>query len=150
MRAWLLTWEGTSGSALVPDRKIIAILSARRSRSTIADLVDVLYCRSVDSAYEMASLANKRAQRERQYLHLDSTPSRLFYGSNPCIFARHVDALRVVCDPSTNTEVLHWRELPVYQNAPSGSGIVERYPAEDREHRRSITPLSQELHAPAA
>jgi hypothetical protein len=145
MNAWLLTGEGTTGPALVPDKKIIAILSSRRSSAVIADIVDVIYCRCVDSAYDMASLANKRKQRVREYQHITSTSNRLFYGRNPSIFARQVTNLRIEKDLRSNCEILRWSELPVYQNAPSGSGIIERYPAEEREHRRSLTPLSTDL-----
>jgi hypothetical protein len=148
MNAWLLTWEGTTGPALVPDKKIIAILSSRRSGAAIADIVDVLYSRSIDSAFEMASLANKRQQRVREYRHQCSTSNRLFYGRNPCIFARQITNLRIERDLGSKIELLRWREFPVYQNAPSGSGIVERYPAEEREHRRSLEPLSLDLYGP--
>lgn len=145
MNAWLLTWEGTAGPAVMPDKKIIAILSSRRSTAAIADLVDVLYCRSVDSAYDMAFMTNKRTQRKSKYRHLYSTSSRLFYGRNPCIFARQVTDLRIEQDFDSKSELLSWRELPVYQNAPSGSGIVELYPAEECEHRRSLGTLSLDL-----
>jgi hypothetical protein len=47
MNAWLLTWEGTEGPALVADRKIVAILSARKSEGAVAELVRVLYCRTI-------------------------------------------------------------------------------------------------------
>jgi hypothetical protein len=30
VNAWLLTWEGTEGPALAPDKKVVAILSSRR------------------------------------------------------------------------------------------------------------------------
>ena len=50
MNAWLLTWEGTEGPALLPDKKIIAILASRKLDRSILDLVDILYRRSVDSA----------------------------------------------------------------------------------------------------
>jgi hypothetical protein len=133
MNAWLLTWEGTTGPALVPDKKIIAILSSRRSADAIADIVDVIYCRYVHSAYDMAYLANKRKQRERDYCHLYSTSSRLFYGRVPSIFARQVTNLKIEQDLTDNCEILRWRELPVYQNAPSGGGIIVRYPAEEHD-----------------
>ncbi len=148
MNAWLLTWEGTAGPAVVSDKKIIAILPSRRSAAAVADLVDVLYCRSVDSAFDMASMANKRAQRKSMYRHLYSTNSRFFYGRNPCIFARQVTDLRIKQDLDGKSELLSWRELPVYQNAPSGNGIIEQYPTEEREHRRSLGPLSLEPQVP--
>lgn len=127
VNAWLLTWEGTSGPALVPDKKIIAILSSRRSAVVIADIVDVLYCRCVDSAFDMVSEANKRKQREREYRHFSSASNRLIFGRYPCwIFAQKVTNFRIERNLQSNSELLRWRELPTYQNAPSGSGIIEQ------------------------
>jgi len=146
MKAWLLTWEGTTGPAVNMDRKIIAIISSRRSYESVADIVDVLYSRCVDSADGMAFLANKRKQRQRERCKNISGGGRLFYGSNPCIFARQVEDLRIEHDGENGSEIIRWRELPVYQNDPSGRGIVEKYPAEDREHKRAVRPLSFDLY----
>jgi hypothetical protein len=144
VNAWLLTWEGTSGPALSNDHKIIAILSARRTSGTVADIVDTLYCRTVDTAYGMAALANKRSQRERQYKLLGSTSQRFFYGRDPCIFARVVSELNVELNELQGTEVVRWTEVPIYANAETGSGIVEVEAACRRQHIRSSTPLVQE------
>lgn len=141
MNAWLLTWEGTCGAALIPEKKLIAILSARRSSSAVADLVDVIYCRSRQSAYDMAALANKRKTREREFMHLGSTFQRFFYGRNPCIFARVVINLKVERDEMRNTETVFWTELPAYQNAPSGSVPMQIGPAQDCQLIRTVLPL---------
>ena len=146
MNAWLLTWEGTEGPALVPNKKIIAILSSRRSLRSVEDLVDVLYCRSVDSAYDIAFLANKRKAREHQYRHLYSNGGRLFYGRNPCIFARQVADLTVQRGEHRRTELIRWTELAVFQNAESGSGIVEVEPSRAREHFRKLEPLGRDVY----
>lgn len=61
MNAWLLTWEGTAGAAVRPDEKIIAILSSRLS--TPVGLVQAIYHRSVDTAYDMSRTANKSKSR---------------------------------------------------------------------------------------
>ena len=145
MNAWLLTWEGTTGPALAADRKILAILSSRRSSSAVADLVDVLYTRCVDSANAMAGLANKRKLREQQFLHLGSTPQRMFYGRNPCIFARMVANLTIVLNESHGTELIKWSELPVFQNATTGSGIVEIEPSRDCQVLRRHALLAADL-----
>ena len=144
MNAWLLTWEGTSGPALSRDRKIVAILSARRTSGAVADIVDTLYCRTVDSAYGMVSLANKRSQRERQYKLLGSTSQRFFYGGNPCIFARVVSELTVDTSDAQDTETVRWIEVPIYANAETGSGIVEVEAARPCHHTRFRAPLAQE------
>lgn len=106
LNAWLLTWEGTVGPAINPDKKIIAITDARRSERFIEALVDVLYSRSVDSAYDMAFMANKRNQREAQYRHINTYPSRILYGRTPCIYARRVSNLTVQWDEETSKEQL--------------------------------------------
>ena len=147
MNAWLLTWEGTSGPALVPDQKIIAILSSRRAPAAVTDLVDTLYCRSVDSAYDMVHLANMRKVREHQYMHLGSTSSRFRYGRNPCIFARLVSGLKVKRNEAEGTEFITWSELPVFQNAPTGSTPVETKPARQCQLVRRLRPLSYDIYA---
>lgn len=147
MNAWLLTWEGTSGPALEPDQKIIAILSSRRAPAAVADLVDTLYCRSVDSAYDMVLLANKRKVREHQYMHLGSTFNRFLYGRNPCIFARVVSDLKIERNEAQGTEFTTWIELPIFQNAPTGSTPVEVEPARKCQLVRRLRPLSYDIHA---
>lgn len=146
MNAWLLTWEGTTGPALVPDKKILAIISSRRSAGAVAEIVDTLYCRSVNSAFDMALLANKRKQREHQYKHLCSTFHRIFYGRNPCIFARVVSNLKIERDEARKTELIRWTELPVFQNAESGSTPVQVEPARECQLVRSLEPLSRDIY----
>jgi hypothetical protein len=145
MKAWLLTWEGTEGPALIPDRKIAAILSYQRSAKFVAELVDVLYCRSVDSAHDMASLANNRKLREHQYMILSAKGGRLFYGRNPCIFARKVVNLTIELDNARNTELIRWTELAILENAKSGSGAIQTEPPRNCQHLRSIGPLSRDI-----
>jgi hypothetical protein len=149
LNAWLLTWEGTQGPALERDKKIVAIVDARKTDAFIAALVDVLYCRSVGSAYDMSFIANKRALRERQYKHFNTPPSRILFGRNPCIYARRVSALTVERNETQQTEHLRWTEPAVLGNASTVGSIVERSPARELEHVRSCQPLSCELYAPA-
>jgi hypothetical protein len=146
LNAWLLTWEGTSGPAVQPDKKIIAIVDARRSESFIEALVDVLYCRSVDSAYDMAFMANKRQLRERQYRHLNTYPSRILYGRLPCIYARRVHDLEVAWNEEHKTEHIRWTEEAIFGNAKSGASIVEIVPSRECEHVRSHQPLALDIY----
>jgi len=136
-----------SGPAIEPDNKIVAIVDSRRSAAFIEDLVDVLYCCSVHSAYEMAFSANKRSLRARQYKQLISSPSRLFYGLLPCIFARRVHNLVIVRNEQEQTERLTWTEPAVMGNAPSGSSLVELYPSREYEHVRSLEPLCPAVYS---
>jgi hypothetical protein len=146
MNAWLLTWEGT-GSRVVSDNKILAIISSRRSSSFIKDLVDVLYCRSVDSAYDMATRANKRKQRDRELMATFSTPSRIFYGRNPMIFARLVTALKVVRNEAQGTETVSWTDPPYLKIEKPGELPVVTDPERYCEVVRQINvPLSRDLY----
>ena len=142
LNAWLLTWEGTHGPAVDPDRKIVAILDARKSAAFVEGLIDVIYAQCHDSAFDMAFMANKRSQRVLQYRHLNTYPEQILYGRMPCIFARRVSDLTVSADVSAATEHLHWIEPAVFGNAPTGSGIVELVPAKTVEHARSNKPLA--------
>ena len=146
MNAWILTWEGTVGPAIGPDNKILAILSSRRSSSAIMDIVDTLYCRSVDSAHDMALNMNKRKQRIAEYKHLGSMPSRFFYGRNPCIFARLVTDLTVSRDEVQRQELIRWTDPAVFGNADFGSGVKEIYPSREYEVLRSLRPLAFDIY----
>lgn len=146
LNAWLLTWEGTSGPATDPDKKIIAITDARRSERFIEDLVDVLYSRSVDSAYDMAFMANKRNQRKAQYRHINTHPSRILYGRMPCIYARRVSNLTVQRNEEIGKEQLSWTEPAVFGNATTGSGVVEIVPSSNHVHSRSCGTLSLDIY----
>jgi hypothetical protein len=63
MNAWLLTWENTTGPAIVPEKRIVAVLSSRRPSWLVREIVEILYRRSVETAYDMVSFANTREQR---------------------------------------------------------------------------------------
>ena len=142
MNAWLLTWEGTEGAAMQPDRKIVAILSSRHSSASVETLVDALYCRSVNSAYDMATMANKRRQRNDQYRNIHTPPGQIFYGRNPCIFARKVRNLSIKRNESKNEELIEWIELAVCRNSDIGSSVAQVYPEEARSLLRSTKPLA--------
>ena len=140
MNAWLLTWEGTAGAAVRPEEKIIAILSSRLS--TPVGLVQAIYHRSVDTAYDMSSTANKSKARAQRYENIQSTSARYFYGANPCIFARKVTDLSVHKDEAHGCEIIRWVEPAIFVNADRGSGIKEQWPSKQCEHTRPLIPLA--------
>lgn len=147
MNAWLLTWEGTEGPAVQPDRKLLAILSSRCSSSTIETLVDTLYCRSISSAYDMAAMANKRKLRTQQYKATFSTLNRIFYGHNPCIFARRVCNLTIKRNEKMQTELIEWIDLAGYENAETGNSVLEAYPEKSQSIQRALKPLALDIYA---
>lgn len=129
------------------DNNILAIISSRRSSSFIRDLVDVLYSRSVDSAYDMATRANKRKQRDREWKATFSTSNRLFYGRNPMIFARLVTDLKVVRNESQGTETVSWTDPPYLKIEKPGDLPVVADPERDCELVRQINvPLSGDMY----
>lgn len=146
MNAWLLTWEGTSGPALDTDKKIVAIISARRNLRAIAMMVDLLYCRSVNTAYRMALFANKKKYRESQYMLVDSTPNRFLYGHNPYIFARVVFNLKIERDEARQLEHIRWTEPPYLHIENQGEMPNEVTPAKEMELVRAFEPLSLDIY----
>lgn len=145
MNAWLLTWEGTSGPAINDRKKIIAILSSKRSSSFVEDLVDVLYCRSVDTASNMAYEANKRKLRNNQYKHIYSGVNRIFYGKNPCIFARVVKDLEIDVDDENNIETVRWTEPTYYESKPPSYKPEVVEPEKSKEIIRPLTALCKDI-----
>ena len=146
MNAWLLTWEGTVGPALNQDEKVIAILSGRRKTGSIEDAVDLLYCRSVDTAFDMSRAANKKRERMNQYRHVYSQWNRVFYGRNPCIYARLVSNLKIAKNEESGTETLAWIDPPYLKIDSPGEMPYEAEPPVARTLIRRLKPLSHDLH----
>ena len=147
MNAWLLTWEGTDPHVSDGNNKILAILSSRRSAAFIEDLVDILYSRSVDSAYYTARVANKRRQCRKELIATFSANDRIFYGRNPMVFARRVSDLKVVRNEIEGTETITWMDPPYLRIEKLGELPVVADPERQCEIVRSIrAPLSRDLY----
>lgn len=145
MNAWLLTWEGTN-SRVILDNKILAIVSSRRSSSFILNLVDLLYCRSVDSVYYAARAANRKKQCRSELMTTFSTPDRIFYGRNPLIFARRVSNLKIVRNEAKGIETVSWTDPPYLRIRNPGEMPVVAAPERHCEVIRPINaPLSSDL-----
>lgn len=140
MNAWLLTWEGTS-PAINASNKIVAIIASRRSNSFVHDVVDLLYGRSVGSAYDAVRAANRRKERKGELLTTYSTSERFFFGRNPLIFARRVSHLTVSRNESEDTETVAWIDPPYLRIENPGELPVVTDP-----QRRCL--LVRRLHAP--
>ena len=97
--AWLITWMGTEPWAWSNDwRSIMAIISGRRSRKFIEDVLWLLAARAYFSGYGMAYYANRRRDfglpywdgpgiRFREVLTKKSAVSRIADG---CNFSAHL------------------------------------------------------------
>jgi hypothetical protein len=146
MNAWLITWEGT-GTCVSPANKIVAIVSSRRSSSFIEDLVDLLYCRSTDSAYYAARGMNTKRQRRREFLATYSVNGRIFWGRNPKLFARRVSDLKVVRNEAKGIETVTWVDPPYLKIEPPDYLPVVADPARPCRVVRPVhLPLSRDLH----
>ena len=142
MNVWLLTWEGTTGQAVCPAEKVIAILSSRRSSKFVIGLVQTIYHANVDTAHEMLRTVNRVREREQCCRHPCSTDWRYFYGRNPWIFARKVVNLTIQKDERRACEVICWMEEAVLVNATCGSGLEVKWPSRQCEHIRPLVPLA--------
>lgn len=111
MQAWLLTWEGTS-ARITAETKLIAIVSSRRSMSSIRDFVDILYSHTCDTAYLAARNANRRRERRTNLTLSGGIGERFFFGENPKIFARRVTELTIRRDDSAQVEIVSWMDPP--------------------------------------
>jgi hypothetical protein len=146
MNAWLLTWEGTTAN-VTPENKIAAIVSARRSSSFIEDLMDVLYTRSVDAAYDAVRMLYKKGRRQRELRPTFSRGDRLFYGRNPMLFARRVKDLTVVRDEQRGTETVGWIDPPYLKILAPGEMPVVADPERQCEVVRKLeSTLSRDLN----
>lgn len=147
MNAWLLTWEGTTGPALSDDDKIVAILSGRLSSRSIELVIDALYTRCIWTAESQVLNAHKRKTREAQFRHIYSHGDRIFYGSNPCIFARIVANLRVDTDEENQVEHVTWTEPAYLCIEQPGEMPVDAEPAHEKGLTRKLKPLARDIHS---
>lgn len=141
MNAWILTWEGTEGPANIPKLKLIAILSAKKNTNTVKDMISLIYSRNICSAKEMAFYANKQDEQQRHYNHMYSTSTRIFYGHNPCIFARIVSGLSIEHDDTNQEERIRWIEPAYMKIETSGTPPIAVEPDKACELVRPICPL---------
>ena len=118
MNAWLITWEGTD-RRITEANKIVGVLSARTSDSDIEKIIDFIYHRTVFGVGDLIHYTNKRKARQARSKALCSTGGRIFYGSDPLLFARIVKELQVKVDQTKNWEVISWVELAVVENNES-------------------------------
>ncbi|MFH2060283.1 MAG: hypothetical protein ABIJ59_15465 [Pseudomonadota bacterium] len=145
MKAWLITWEGTS-KKITEENRIIAIISYRRSGSFIEDLVDTLYQMCSDTAYEMAFMANRKKGR---YLsnHVVNE-ANICFGKNSFIYARKVRDLEIFKNKSELTETVAWCEPAEYIRDPENNyEFKEEEPLKLKKLTRSLcNPLLNIIH----
>ncbi len=141
MDAWLLTWIILPTSKMDVDQ-VTAILSSRKSENTVAEAVELLYLRSMYSAYDMAYYANRR---KKTIFKAQRTGGHVICGTNPYwLHARIVTNLRIQVDEKNGKEILTWKEPPTYKF--SNYEIDEIIEGEERYYeRRYLSPLSKDV-----
>lgn len=150
MNAWLLTWEWSSTK---PVEKIVAVLSSRRSDSSVAELMELLVLRSLYPARDVAYYAN----RKKAMVYKAQTPlningvshgERILCGHDPWLYGRKVRDLKIAVDASTDEEVITWREPKNFKWAEgSQCSIVVDTEGELKQWRRPNKPLSKDVWA---
>lgn len=132
MNAWLITWERLDVRP-EPYEKIAAILSYRRSKHSVAELMEFLYLRATCDASSMAYYANrprKMIGRAQNPQPINGVPhERILCGLNPGLYGRRVTNLEISRDGEE--EVLKWQEPPTFRW--KGASRTEIETAEARE-----------------
>lgn len=150
MNAWLLTWEWSSTK---PVEKIVAVLSSRRSDSSVAELIELLVLRSLYPARDVAYYANRKkamVYKAQTPLNINGVPhgERILCGHDPWLYGRKVRDLKIVVDASADEEVITWQEPNNFKWAEgSKSSIVVATEGELKQWRRPNKPLSQDIWA---
>jgi hypothetical protein len=148
MNAWLLTWEWSSAK---PVEKIVAVLSSRRSDSSIAELMELLVLRSIYPAREVAYYANRKkamVYKAQTPLNINGVPhgERILCGHDPWLYGRKVRDLKITVDESTDEEVITWREPKNFKwTDDSRNSITVDTEGELKEWRRPNKPLSRDI-----
>lgn len=94
MKAWIITWEGTSHN-LNDENRFVALLSSRNPEKCVGDLVEFIYLRAASPASEMMFFANRPNQISYKAERIQLTNSvphgdRIVCGHNPWIYTRKV------------------------------------------------------------
>ena len=140
MNAWLLTWEVLT-SRKQDIEKIAAILSSRKSDDKVAEAVELLYLRSMCSAFDMAYYANRRTEMPYK---AQNYGGNIFCGASPrWLCARRVTNLKIQVDEENGKEILSWVEPPTYKF--KNYAIDEIIEGEIKHwERRYFSPLSKD------
>ena len=129
MNAWLITWEGTG--KITDDKKIVAILDPRKSRKTLAELVEFIYSRATFNVGEVISYTVQSKRSPYKVLGNMSVINnvqhgdRLICGNNPHLYARKVSELKIETDLDAYLETVTWQEPPIFRLKDKSSGQVE-------------------------
>ena len=131
MRMWLLTWECNTSKV---KEEFVAVLSSRKSDSSIAELAEYIVLRATSNAQSLAYYANRRRELVNKALtplNINNIPhsNRILCGHDPWLYARIVTEFKVIDDDLSNEEIISWREPDDFRlsdTSPSNTEVAKR------------------------
>jgi hypothetical protein len=110
VNAWLITWDWITEPKRPPE-KIMAILSARRSRKSVCDLMELVILRTASNAGEMAYYANRRKHLVcKAQCYGNIITCGFVSGHDLWLSGRQVSELKISVNDAANEEIITWRE----------------------------------------
>jgi hypothetical protein len=149
VNAWLLTWECNTSSV---KERIVAILSARRSGGTVAELMELLVLRANSTARNVAYYANRRRDlvyKAQTPLDINRVPhgERILCGHDPWLYGRKVKNLKIEVDASKDEEVVRWQEPDDFRWTDASERRIEvAKEGQQKSLRRPNVPLSTDIY----
>lgn len=114
MKVWLITWEWLADYCK-PDKKIVAILSSRKSHYKVKELVELLYATKNYNIQERTSYIKKPSRNPYQ-AYWGKYPRTgvdwldyIYCGHHPWLYARKVEILEIT-ETKRGTEKITWKE----------------------------------------
>ena len=147
MNAWLLTWAHTSNE---PAEKLVAILPARKSGQSVAELMEFFVLRATAGASSAAYYLHRRKEmvyKAQTPLVINRVPhgDRILCGHDPWLYGRVVRELKVVVDQEANEEVVSWREPDDFEFKDESLVLIDvARPGRHATLRRPNRPLSKD------
>jgi hypothetical protein len=100
-RAWLVTWDGSTG---VPEDPVVAVLNSRMSPRSVKEFVELLYATLRYSSRDKVLYAT--TPKDNPHPATMTAFQKITCGDNPWLYARRVSNLKITDDNLTWTEPL--------------------------------------------
>jgi glycosidase len=110
MRAWLITWEGTSNKVELKN-PVVAILSWRYSPERVRRLVEQMYINHTSTISEQMNYARSKKRNPYQAYYNENITWQIYCGHNPHLHAQLVESLCLETD-ANNRQKLSWIAFP--------------------------------------
>jgi hypothetical protein len=148
MNAWLITWEYTRNL----QDSIVAILSSRKSDTSITELVEFIYLKATSSAEDLVYYTNRlnripyKAEKTQM---INDVPhgDRIICGHNPFLYARKVTDLKVAVNHEQGLETISWKEPPIFKwrNKRLLKTVIDRDGEQESITRDFTVPIGKDI-----